>query len=314
MRTHNHLKIKEKCRCVLPKLMQKHGLGEVLQVEMDTEGWVNPCFFVNDSYVIRFNARDPNLPKYQREKIVFDLLKDLNFPVPGRVLLDTDKDIIEYDVLLSQKVEGRNLEFDWKKLTEADQATLATQAGALLKGIHAIKWDGFGEIAGHGPLPRTKDWFQFLKAKLDFLFFEARKINLYSNVLEEKFYTQLIKNEEALNTIKEAALVHIDFHFGNLIYKGTEIKSVVDFEWAIAGDPLYDLMFWQDADEIFPNSKRHFFEGYGKSDFSTQELKLITVYQMMKNIELSIVAALHFPSAEAEDYLGKAVDYLEKMS
>lgn len=303
MRTHNHQEIKENCRSVIMNLMNKHKLGRVSFVTMDTEGWVNPCFFVNDEYVIRFNARDPGLPKYQREKFVFDLLKDLKFPVPDRVILDTDKDIIDYDILISRKVSGDNLESCWSKLDRETQISLAEEAGALLKKLHSIKFDYFGELANRGPLPQTKFWFDFLEAKLEFLLSEARKLELFSPTQEKQFVSKLHSRSELINTVKKASLVHVDYHFGNLLFDEKKITGVVDFEWSIAGDPLYDLMFWRNANDVFKGSEERFFKGYGKVDFNTEESLLISTYQMIKNIELSIVATLHFPKEEARDYL-----------
>jgi len=73
---------------------------------MDTEGWVNPCFFVNKSFVFRFNARDPSLPKYQREFFVFNFLKNSHVPVPKTVYLDDSKEYIEFDVLITEILPG----------------------------------------------------------------------------------------------------------------------------------------------------------------------------------------------------------------
>lgn len=303
MRTHNQAEIKKRCHAVIPALVRKHDLGVVKKIEMDTEGWVNPCFFLNDEYVLRFNARDPHLPKYQREKFVFDLLLTRNFPVSQKVILDSDKDVIEYDILISKKVAGQNLEKDWSGLPKYDKAALTYKAGQLLRKLHSIDFNFYGELGGDSPLPRSNTWSEFLLCKVSFLLDEARKIELFSNEIENRIFNIMKTNEKLFAEVKSSKLVHVDYHFGNLIYSEKEINAVVDFEWAIAGDPLYDLMFWLRGDETFPESQERFFEGYGKSSFSKQENELIRLYQIIKNIELSIVAALHFPHEEAKDYL-----------
>ncbi len=87
MRSPNHLEIKKRCQESIAPLIAKYQLGTPTQFVIDDAGWVNPCIFVNDAFVFRFNARDPNLPKYQREKIAFELLKDTNVPVPHKVTI-----------------------------------------------------------------------------------------------------------------------------------------------------------------------------------------------------------------------------------
>lgn len=278
---------------------------------MDTEGWVNPCFFVNDEYVIRFNARDPGLPKYQREKFIFDFLKNSRIPVPQKVILDTSKDLIDYDILVSQKLKGRNLESDWPNLDKKTKSELSQSAGRLLKELHSLEFDFFGEFAGQGPLPQTQSWDEFLKAKLTYLLFEAKKIELFSKPQEEKFLSKFDSYKELMDGLTKSRLVHMDYHFGNLLYDQNKITGVVDFEWSIAGDPLYDLMSWRGANKNFPDSEESFFQGYGKTHFTSDEISLISLYQMMKNIELSIVAALHFSRDEAQDYLRVTLKALE---
>ena len=154
---------------------------------MDTEGWVNPCFFVEaeESWVVRCNARDPSLPKYQRDKIVFDLLKKNGLPVPEVVYLDDSKAVSSFDVLISSRVEGRNLESDWKELKIDQKEHLASKAGELLKKNHSIQFDFFGEISNKGPLPQTKSWFEYLKVKLDY------HLSMWTIILEISFITMM---------------------------------------------------------------------------------------------------------------------------
>lgn len=60
MRIQNHTEIREKCKATIPVLAEKFKLGKVNDIQPSDNGGVNPCFFVNDEFVIRFNVRDPN--------------------------------------------------------------------------------------------------------------------------------------------------------------------------------------------------------------------------------------------------------------
>ncbi len=310
MRNPKQSKIKEQCKKSIKSLMKTHALGEVKEIRLDTEGWVNPCFFVNDQYVFRFNARDPHLPKYNREKIIFDLLNNSKVPVPQKVILDTSKREIEYDVLISKMLKGENLESKWNNLEDSLKTTLATKAGSILKKLHSIHFEFFGEIPNKGPLPQTSSWSNYLKAKLQFHLDEALELGLIGSDIESKFNDVLSTNTHLLDQVKVASLIHVDFHFGNLLFSNDEITGVVDFEWALAGDPLYDLARWRTGDEDYPGSQEAFFKGYGLQDFTQDEKQRMKIYQMIKNLELCSVAKLHFTEKESEDFLKTTLDQL----
>lgn len=138
MRSPNHLEVKRLCREYIAPLMEKHQLGSPRQIVVDDAGWVNPCIFVDDSIVFHFNARDSHLPKYQREKIAFHLLKDAGVPVPHQVILDDSKTIAPFDVLITERLPGRNLETDWSILKTTQREALAMKAGRLLTRISSV--------------------------------------------------------------------------------------------------------------------------------------------------------------------------------
>ena len=59
----------------LQQICDKHGLGKIQSLTYSKSGMVNPCVFINDHYVIRFNVRDPYIPKFRREKMAMELLE-----------------------------------------------------------------------------------------------------------------------------------------------------------------------------------------------------------------------------------------------
>lgn len=174
MRATNHVQIKQLCKSCIPALMLKFSLGTAEKILTDSEGWVNPCFFVNDRWALRFNARDPVLPKYQREKRAFALLTSLGIPGPRKVLLDETKEFAPFDVLITEMVPGTNAEAGWKTFATEQRHRLAENAGQWLSKIHDIEFPFFGELGAGGPFPRTTTWFEFLTAKVNYHLNEGR--------------------------------------------------------------------------------------------------------------------------------------------
>lgn len=313
MRSPGHKVVKEHCRKSLPALMEKHGLGQIDKVTLDESGWVNPCFFVNDSWVFRFNARDPNLPKYQREKMAFDLLRDSSIPVPQKVILDDSKLESPYDVLISELVRGRNLETDWQSLEPKQKELLAFRAGEILSEFDKVELSFFGELSGKGPLPQTSSWIDYLETKLDFHLDEAQGIEVIDSQIANEFRQALRNHKSIFVGIKTPKLTHVDFHFGNLLYEGNDICGVIDFEWSLAGDPYYDLCRWVQTEEEWPGSCIYFLKGFGKESFAESERDRLAVYQMLRNIELCVVAKTHFPESEAKSYVEITLDQMRKI-
>jgi aminoglycoside phosphotransferase (APT) family kinase protein len=314
MRTPNHLYIKKTCRNSIEGLMRKHQLGSPNKIVVDETGWVNPCIFVNDTWVFRFNARDPDLPKYQREKFAFDLLQNTKVPVPSKVILDDSKDIAPYDVLISALIPGRNLETDWPRLNGTERSALARKAGEIFAELSSIDLPKFGELGGSGPLSQTDTWEGYLEAKLSFHLNEALVLGIFDKSLIEQFWSAFRSRLGSLAEVRSPKLVHVDYHLGNLLYQNNSIIGVVDFEWSFAGDPLYDLCRWFQQDEEWPGSRSDFLRGCKKEQLTVNEKERMALYQMIRNVELCIVAKLHFDEAEARSFRETTLKQLGTLS
>ncbi|RYZ66945.1 MAG: aminoglycoside phosphotransferase family protein [Proteobacteria bacterium] len=303
MRTPDHLLVKQKCREAIPRILKEFGFDPSSDIIMDDQGWVNPCFFIGREAIVRFNARDQHIPKFQREKIVYDRLRTLNFPVPAEVRLDTSKTISPYDILIASRLNGSNLEQHWKLLESSAKSTLAFQAGQWLRKIHDVNIDTFGEISAFGPFPSTVTWPEYLKARLEYHLSEARELDIFSAELEMRFEAAFEKIIPLLEQTKRSRLIHGDFHLGNLLFEKHQITGILDFEWSCAGDPLFDLCKLRDMDASWTGSQESFNRGYGVSVFDDSEFKKMRIYTMIQNIELCVVAKKYFPAKELRSYV-----------
>lgn len=290
MRTHNHLIVKEYCHSLIPKILELNGLEKSENILMDQLGWVNPVFFVNSKYVIRFNARDINLPKIQRENRAYQLMKENGIPVPEYVLCDVSKSISKYDYMITKIISGHNIEHSWNSLSKSQRYSLSHQAGQLLKKIHTIKNNFFGDLVTNSPMSQSSQWSEYLKCKLTFHLNEASEYKLFDAVLLKNIWSIFDFFVPIIDDQLRPSFVHVDFHFGNMLFEKDLIKSILDFEWSFWGDPLYDLCRVEDLDDTWPESQLAFKDGYGIAGFDKSEKLKMNFYQMIKNIELSVVA------------------------
>lgn len=303
MRSPNHLQIKENCREAINEIMKKLNLGSAEKVIFDDQGWVNVTTFVNDDLVIRFNARDTQLPKFHREKVAFNLLKDI-VPVPELLVFDDSKVMVPYDYMICKKIAGKNLEQNWSSLSEENGNILAFQAGQLLAKIHAISIDSFGEISSSGPFLKTKRWVDYLRHILSYHLGEATELKLFNLDVNKKFLDLFESKADLFDSVALPKLIHGDFHFGNLLFSGKNITGVLDFEWSCAGDPLFDICNnLRDMDSTWPGSQVAFNKGYGIQDFSKEEISKMKIYNMIKSIELCVVAKRFFSEEECKEFV-----------
>jgi hypothetical protein len=89
--------------------------------------------------------------------------------------------------------------------------------------------------------------------------------------------------------------------------------GVLDFEWAFAGDPLYDFCSVNYMESTWPGSKKNFLKGYGFEEFDPDALLKIRIYQMIRNIELCIVARKYFSSEESEEFINVTLNQINSL-
>jgi len=304
LRSPGRAEAEPKCLAALGALFDKHALGRPGDVEVDRTGWVNICMFVDD-VVVRFNARDPHLPKFRRECIAYRELGIRDFPVPEVLALDEDRDVCPYDVLVTNRLPGRNLELDWASLELEQLHDLTDQAARWLDRIHHVTFIGFGEIAEGTP---CTSWGQAVATQMAFHLAEARELETFSPRDVAAFEALFDVAAPFFDDIEVPALVHSDYHPGNILYADTTITGLLDFEWCFAGDPAFDLAYQQNLDGMgFPET---FVESFGPV-LDERALFRQQLYQCMRNVELSNIARRHFEAGEAERYRDVTLAHLD---
>jgi aminoglycoside phosphotransferase (APT) family kinase protein len=56
--------------------------------------------------------------------------------------------------------------------------------------------------------------------------------------------------------------VHCDFHYENILHIDGCLSGLLDFEWALAGDPTYDFMVSDVREGMVPDSEAALIAGY----------------------------------------------------
>jgi aminoglycoside phosphotransferase (APT) family kinase protein len=302
MRSKDEEALRAHCRESLPALLAAQGRPEPGNVVSDDEGWVNVCYFVDD-LVVRFNARDPHLPKFEREKVAFDLLRERGLPVPRVVALDDSRSHCRFDVLMTERVPGASLDRGWSEFDADTKRFLARESGRLLAELHQQPIAEFGELAKEGGWGRHGSWRECFLSMLEGACVEAVDAGALSEEQTARARRLVEERANLLDDVKEPRLVHDDYHFGNIVGDASGIHGIVDFEWAVGGDPEQDFVNAHAIKQVIGDEATEFHAAYRELRPEPPRLReRMFLYHCLRNIELTRIACNFFTDKEASDY------------
>lgn len=307
-------RIRQRCACIRDEFIAMSTVDATLPecaglpIYEHTQGWVNVCYELGDVAIVRLNARDPHLPKFAREAAVFNDPRVRRVaPVPRVIAHDAAR--WEYPMLVTSRLPGDNLEHHWPTLSTSQRHALATHAGELLAALHTVHSpDGFGDPHA----PHTISWSERVLS-------EARRhgqdmlvCGVCDEVLVDDMLALMTTCTHELDEVQTPALVHRDYHFGNLLFEQDRITGVLDFEWCEYGDARRDLMKWSDIEHLYPGSEG-FRQGYGAHAWrGLDEEPVGVLYDLLGGMEMSVVARCFFGADDAARYRAELDVLLER--
>jgi aminoglycoside phosphotransferase (APT) family kinase protein len=164
-------------------------------------------------------------------------------------------------------------------------ASAYAQIGKLLRELHRIPMDAFGYIGPQGIWTDHPTNYAYLTHQFQ------RKLGQFTERggavhLARRIAAYVAAREQLLHAGTRAVLCHNDLHAGNLlatISDGTvRLTGVLDFEGALAGDPLMDLA--KSLYYLSEEKKRALLSGYGdmEREHWSQTLDLYHLYFVLE--------------------------------
>jgi aminoglycoside phosphotransferase (APT) family kinase protein len=183
--------------------------------------------------------------KMQKEVFVAGLLQDrLSVPAPRILLADDTKSLIDLNFIVMDKLEGEILRRLMPTLTAEQLQAAYSQMGRALSEIHRIPMESFGYIGPTGVWTAYPTNRAFLSSQ-----FEQRLAALAEHggdaTLCDRLKAYITEHAQLLDACATARLCHFDFHSGNILAGkkdgSLQLSGILDFENAIACDPLMDV-------------------------------------------------------------------------
>ena len=203
--------------------------------------------------------------KMQKEVTVTGLIRDrLSVPAPRILFADDSKRLLRLNFILMIRLDGSILGQLEKTLALEQRATAYAQIGQLLREFHRIPMEAFGYIGPTGIWTVHSTNHDYLTHQFQ------RKLREFAErggdaALAQRVAGHVAERAELFRNCSQAVLCHNDLHAGNLLAtigsEGLRLTGVMDFEGALAGDPLMDVakaIYYLDKE-----CRRALLDGYG---------------------------------------------------
>lgn len=219
------------------------------------------------AYVLKLNA----FPEYFRdcsfylEQWANDQLSQAGLPFVRTIMIDATRESIPTDYLVQEAASGKSL----LEVNNAGKLTpeLLSQLGNVMAAVHSVPVTGYGQFSvgsllGQGrPSGMSASWNAFLESHYD----DHVAYCIRLGIFREKSKTvlrKLLADCQDRTAWDQPRLLHGDIANHNVFTARNTISGVIDWEDAIAGDPVYDISYWATASFQHPEWVEFFLQGY----------------------------------------------------
>jgi aminoglycoside phosphotransferase (APT) family kinase protein len=253
-------------------IWQAFGLGAVETITVPQRGCSNACFLVNENRVARFQVTDLPHDKFRTEKIAYDLLRASEIPVPEVLVLDESKTLLPHAFLITTRLPGETVYDSWNGLDGSTREQLAFEAGRYQALLHQHTLPAFGGLShlAEGGFPT---WSAYLEEYAIRHVRRARDEELLDSTTTTRIEQLLPRFQPLIAAVATGHLLHRDYHFENVLQQEGKVTGIIDFEWAMSGDPVFDHRIDETLGEC-PGSIEPFYSGYASISPLTEHHRL----------------------------------------
>ena len=218
---------------------------------------------INPPLILKLYPEDLHW-KMQKEVTVLNLISDrLSVSVPRVLLTDDSKRLLGLNLTVMTKLSGSVLGQLEASLAPSQRRSAYVQIGRLLREFHSIPMEAFGYIGPQGIWTAYSTNQAYLQHQFQ------RKLQQFKGYggdasLAIRIADFVGDRDQLLSACTQPVSCHNDLHAGNLFITISEehatLTGCIDFEGALAGDPLMDVakaLYYLDA-----QSRQAVLEGY----------------------------------------------------
>lgn len=209
-------------------------------------------------------------------------MESLPFEKPRLLLFDDSRTICEVPYFVMSYLDGTPLS-DVQGLCDEQREKIQYCVGKATADMCSVQCDYFGIPAI--PETYTDRNSAFVYRLFEMLLQDAEEANIQIPSVDGINLTELLHSfEKALDSCKKPVLVHADTWAGNVMVKDGKFGGLIDYALVMYGDPLLSHDFYEFGDS--PTSS--FLQGYGKNDFTGDELIRIQIYRIWLRLSMVV--------------------------
>lgn len=284
------------------RIFTYYNLGEVKQIRLTTRGANNLIYIINETYAIRFDGLDNFAEsRFSAERQIYEQLASTRVPVPSVVVCDTSRTLAPCEYMIMTRIEGEAIIDSIDRLCEAERANLAVQVGEALATMHSLHFERFGQIRR---LDRNsvETWTEYVLNVASRLIRRGLSQRTLPLTLAVRLHTALHDHRPLFSAITIPALVHWDAHFENLLQHQGQLTGVLDFEWALAGDPSVDFAVEDQWESAWPGSRAQIYAAYAAlRPLDQHHPTRVILYKILRDLD-ALVESKDDPKETSDQY------------
>lgn len=188
---------------------------------------------------------------------------------------------------------------------------LAREAGIALARLHAVTLPAFGKLHEQQS-PRFSTWSAYFADYARRYMDAARRFGLLDDALRARLEGVVRDTHDLMAWVAQGVLVHSDYHYENILHDAGRLSGILDFEWALSGDPSYDFMAAEERERQVPGSEAAFLEGYQSiRSLDAEHDRRVTLYRLFLELETAATHAQRGNVQDARSALAQMLALLE---
>lgn len=179
------------------------------------------------------------------EARVLDRVRECGVPTPRVLGVDASRSQVPFSWQAMEWVDMPNLQH-WHAKGELDLARIMPEVGRAIAHWQSVRVTGFGPFTTQGQVDDPAlsglhaSHADYFHTRLDRHLHDLERAAFLSRAEVERIWALIAGHAELLD-LPQGVLVHKDLAFWNMLGTGDRIAAFIDFDDAIAGDPLDDL-------------------------------------------------------------------------
>lgn len=228
---------------------------------------------LNLFYEYRMMRQEPGLHDTLRQRT--------GVPVPGIVVRDFSRELIERDFLVMEKMPGEPLsEATGVGRRELDR--VLAEVGRALRQVHALHAGSYGYIGEHRPHEPAGSWNEAFGLIWRLLIEDIRACGGYSAGEADAMLRLLDSHLDAFDRSEPASLLHMDVWAQNiLIGDSGRLVGLLDWDRALWGDVEIEFAVL----DYCGISEPAFWEGYGEKRENGRAARIRRVFYLLYELQ-----------------------------